>query len=120
MVDLTPVRGYKPLPDRKVEKQYSVNNLLLNHAEAKALKNLTDKVTAEEMKKERGVRGATGVPCVGRAEEFSGDNLLSERDAQLACAGCAAFAQCDTFRIVARPAHGIFAGIRRNMEIPDD
>lgn len=118
MVDPNPVRGYRVLADRKVEKQYSVNNLLLGHAEAKALKNLTDKVTAEEMKKERGE--GKGVPCVGRAEEFSGDNLLSERDGQLACAGCAAFAQCDTFRIVARPAHGIFAGIRRNMEIPDD
>lgn len=118
MVDLNPIRGYKPLPDRKVEKQYSVNNLLLGHAEAKALKNLTDKVTAEEMKKERGE--GKGVPCVGRAEEFSGDNLLSERDGQLACAGCPAFKECDIFRIVARPSHGIFAGTRRNMEIPDD
>lgn len=118
MVDLNPVRGYKVLADRKVEKQYSVNNLLLGHAEAKALKNLTDKVTAEEMKKERGE--GKGVPCVGRAEEFSGDNLLSDRDAQLACAGCPSFKECDIFRIVGRPSHGIFAGIRRNMEIPDD
>lgn len=120
MTDPSPVRGYRVLADRKVEKQYSVNNLLLGHAEAKALKNLTDRVTAEEMKKERGDRGAKGVPCVGREEEFSGDNLLSERDGQLACAGCPAFKECDTFRIVARPAHGIFAGTRRNMEIPND
>lgn len=118
MVDLTPVRGYKVLADRKVEKQYSVNNLLLGHAEAKALKNLTDKVTAEEMKKERGE--GKGVPCVGRAEEFSGDNLLSERDAQLACYSCPALKECDIFRIVARPSHGIWAAHRKDMAIPDD
>lgn len=116
--NVSSIRGYKPLPDRKVEKQYSVNNLLLGHAEAKALKNLNDKVTSEEMKKERGE--GKGVPCVGGAEEFSGDNLLSERDAQLACAGCPAFRECDIFRIVARPSHGIFAGHRKNMEIPND
>lgn len=112
------IRGYKPLPDRKIEKQYSVNNITLNHAEAKALKNLTDKVTAEEMKKERGQ--GKGVPCVGRFEEFSGDDLMSERDAQLACSSCKAFKECDIFRIVARPSHGVFAGVRKNMVIPED
>jgi len=118
MVDLTPVRGYKPLPDRKVEKQYSVNNLLLGHAEAKALKNLTDKVTSEEMKKERGE--GKGVPCVGRAEEFSGDNLLSERDAQLACSSCKAAELCRIYADIARPAHGIYSGRVKNMVIPND
>lgn len=114
------IRGYKVLSDRKVEKQYSVNNLLLSKTEAEAYSILNKAVTEAELAKERGVRGATGVPCVGREQEFSGDNLLSERDAQLACAGCPAFAKCDIVRLVARPAHGIYAGVRKNMEIPDD
>lgn len=109
------IRGYRPLPERKLERQYSVNNLTLNHEQAKALKNLTDKVTAEEMKKERGE--GPGIPCVGRFEEFSGDNLMSERDAQLTCAGCPAFRECDIFRIIGKPAHGIYAGVRKNMVI---
>ncbi len=118
MTDPSPVRGYRVLADRKVEKQYSVNNLLLGHAEAKALKNLNDKVTAEEMKKERGE--GKGVPCVGRAEEFSGDNLLSERDAQLACSSCKAAELCRIYADIARPAHGIYSGRVKNMVIPDD
>lgn len=119
-MDYPVTRGYRVLADRKIEKQYSVNNLLLGHAEAKALKNLTDKVTSEEMKKERGVRGATGVPCVGRAEEFSGDNLLSERDAQLACSSCKAAELCRIYADIARPAHGIYSGRVKNMVIPND
>lgn len=118
MTDPSPVRGYRVLADRKVEKQYSVNNLLLGHAEAKALKNLNDKVTAEEMKKERGE--GRGVPCVGRAEEFSGDNLLSERDAELSCYSCPAMKLCSEYFLIARPAHGIYGGKVRNMNIPDD
>jgi len=120
MVDPNPVRGYRVLADRKVEKQYSVNNLLLNKTEAEAYSTLNKAVGKAELAKERGVPGAKGVPCVGRAEEFSGDNLLSERDAQLACAGCPVFAQCDIVRLVARPAHGVYAGVRKNMEIPND
>lgn len=118
MVDLTPVRGYKVLADRKVEKQYSVNNLLLTKTEAEAYSVLNKAVGKAELAKERGE--GKGVPCVDRPDDFSGDNLLSERDAQLACAGCPVFAQCDIVRIVARPAHGIYAGVRKNMEIPND
>lgn len=116
--NISSIRGYRVLADRKIEKQYSVNNLLLNHAEAKALENRDKKIALEEMKKTRGE--GKGVPCIGRAEDFSGDDLMGEREAQLACAGCPAFKECDIYRIVARPSHGIFAGTRRNMEIPDD
>lgn len=104
----TPIRGFRIQHERKEDRQLSVGYLHPKHEAANALDSLRRKVLDE------------GSNCTGREEEFSGDTLLSEREAQLACAGCSAFRECDFYRLVARPGHGVYAGTVKNMEIPDD
>lgn len=104
----TPIRGFRIVGEKKEDRQLSVAYLHPKHEAAAALDKLRKKVLAD------------GSNCAGREEEFSGDNLISERDAALACAGCPAFKECDFYRLVARPGHGVYAGTVKNMEIPDD
>lgn len=114
------IRGYRIQAERKQDRQLSLSYLALKPEAAHALDKLRRKVDEEERKKDRGVRGAKGVPCVARPDDFSGDELLSERDALLACSSCPALALCRTYADVARPAHGVYAGRVKNMEIPND
>lgn len=118
MNDSSSIRGYKIVGERKQDRQLSLSYLALKPEAAHALDKLRRKVDEEERKKDQGL--GKGVPCVARPDDFSGDELLSERDAQLACAGCPAFTQCDIYRIVSRSPHGILAGVRKNMELPND
>lgn len=115
---VSPIAGYRIVGERKQDRQLSLSYLALKPEAAHALDKLRRKVDEEERKKDRGE--GKGVPCVARPDDFSGDDLLSERDAQLACAGCPAFTQCDIYRIVSRSPHGILAGVRKQMDIPND
>lgn len=114
----TPIRGFRIQHERREDKQLSVNYLHQKSEAVKARKKLVAKVTQETLRAEQGE--GPGVPCVSDPEGFSGDNLISERDAQLFCHSCPAFKECDVYRIVSRDPHGILAGVRKNMEIPDD
>ena len=98
MTEPTSIRGYKILGDAKPEKQYSVEYLKLTTDSAKALHNLRKSVAEN------------GANCVGRADEFSGDTLPSDREAMLMCGGCPSFAQCDIYAKLAHPAWGVLAG----------
>lgn len=118
MTDSPSIRGYKIVGERKQDRQLSLSYLALKPEAAHALDKLRRKVDEEERKKDQGV--GKGVPCVARPDDFSGDELLSERDAMLACSGCPALALCRTYADVARPAHGVYGGRVKNMEIPED
>jgi hypothetical protein len=112
------IRGSRITYERKQDRQLSVGYLQLESKAAHALTKLRNKVAEEEAKAITGE--GPGVPCVADPESFSGDNLLSDRDAALACAPCPAYNECRVFALLGRPAHGIFAGQRHVMEIPDD
>jgi hypothetical protein len=58
-----------------------------------------------------------GANCVGREEEFSGEVLQTDEEAQFGCAGCPSFDKCDIFAKLSRPAHGTFAGIVHGREL---
>jgi hypothetical protein len=51
-----------------------------------------------------------GANCAGREDEFSGDTLPTDRQAQVMCAGCESTNECEIYRLVARPAWGVFSG----------
>jgi hypothetical protein len=91
------VRGYRVLGERKPEKQYSYDNLMLKAEASHALIALTAKVAE------------VGANCLNREEEFRGDALMTDGEAQLACAGCPAFTECDIFRRLGHPAWGTWA-----------
>jgi len=118
MTDSPSIRGYKIVGERKQDRQLSLSYLALKPEAAHALDKLRRKVDEEERKKDQGL--GKGVPCVARPDDFSGDELLSERDAQLACSPCPARELCKAYALIARPAHGVWGGTVREMNIPDD
>lgn len=102
------VRGFRVLGDRKPERELSYEYLKLGHEATLAQDALRDSVRKN------------GANCVGREDEFSGDRLMSDRDAQLECAGCPSFTACDLFRKVAHPAWGVFAGHVKGRGLMED
>lgn len=114
----TPIRGFRIQHERKEDRQLSVGYLHQKPEAVKAREKLVAQVTEATLANEQG--NGPAVPCVSDPEGFSGDNLISERDAQLLCHSCPAFQACDVYRIVSRSPHGILAGQRKVMEIPDD
>lgn len=92
----TTYRGYRVLGDRKPDKQYDTSSLMLKPEASQALRELwTDPNPAN---------------CLNREEEFRGDNLPTDAEAQLMCAGCPRFEKCEIYRKVAHPAWGVYAG----------
>lgn len=89
-------RGYRPLADRPKEKGGSLEYLRLPSAEARKL--------LDELWK------SPDRNCEGRGEEFSGDDLPSDEEAQLMCAGCDVLDKCREYAAEARPSWGIWAG----------
>lgn len=89
-------RGYRPLADRPKEKGGSLEYLRLPSAEARKL--------LDELWK------SPDRNCEGRGEEFSGDDLPTDAEAQLMCAGCDVLDKCREYAAEARPAWGTWGG----------
>lgn len=106
------IRGYRVIGDPpKPDRELSFNYLQLKDEAAKALTILRAKVKKD------------GANCIGREDEFSGKELPTDRDAQLMCAGCPAFQECEIYRQLAHPAWGVHAGKvhgRGTMETVED
>lgn len=107
------IRGYRVLGDPpKPDRQLSVDYLRLKPEAAHALANL------------RKSQRENGANCNDNAEFFSGDELPSDRDAALACAGCESFAACDIFKKLGHPSWGVWSGEVRGRglmeELEDD
>lgn len=93
------VRGYRILGDRpKPDKRFNDDYLRPTSEAAHAHTKLRESVRVN------------GANCVGRAEEFSGDELPTDREAQMMCASCPSWEACDFYRLVAKPAFGVWAG----------
>jgi hypothetical protein len=118
MPEYDSIRGSRITYERKQDRQLSVGYLQLESKAAHALTKLRNKVAEEEAKAITG--DGPGVPCVSDPESFSGDNLLSDRDAALTCAPCPSFNECKIYALLAHPAHGVYFGTVKRMEIPDD
>lgn len=92
------VRGYRILGESKPDKQLSYDYLKLSAEGSHALQDLWREAVSN------------GANCLGREDEFTGDDLPSDRDAQLMCAGCPAFEACEVYRRLAHPAWGVYSG----------
>lgn len=60
-----------------------------------------------ELKQEINKKGAN---CVGKWKEWDGDEMPSDRVAQIMCASCPVFELCAKYAEVAHPAWTILAG----------
>lgn len=99
MTDYPVTRGYRILGDRKPERQLSTSYLQHSSEGSRLLAELWHRAPIE------------GANCVGREDEFSGDELPTDREAELMCASCPLANLCRDYAKVAHPAWGIFGGI---------
>lgn len=89
------VYGDRPKPDKRFNDDYLRPTTEAAHAHTKLRESVR----------------VNGANCVGRAEEFSGDELPTDRQAQIMCAGCESFTHCDIYRLIAKPSYGVHAGV---------
>lgn len=93
------VRGYRVIGERKPDKHASADYLMLKPEASHALKDLWRTASKK------------GAHCLNREDEFRGDELMTDQEAQLACAGCPSFQECDIFRRLGHPGWGTWAGV---------
>lgn len=102
------IRGYRIVGEQKPDRQLSYEYLKQSADAAKALTAL------------REAARTNGANCIGRESEFSGKTLMTPRDAQLECAGCPSFEECDFYKKVAHPAWGTWAGEVRGRGVMEE
>lgn len=89
------IPGYRPVGDRPKDRQLSMGYLQQSAESARLLTVLNN---------------TPGKNCDGRADEFAGDDLPTDREAELMCSTCAAFDLCRQYAESAHPAFGVWAG----------
>lgn len=98
------IRGYRPVGDRPKDRSLSYDYMLQTPRAAKLLKTLW---------------ATPGKNCEGKTEEFSGEDLPTDREAQLMCAGCPALETCGLYRDEAHPAWGAWAGSVKGRKLQE-
>lgn len=99
------IRGYRIQGDRPKDRQLSMSYLQQSHEAAKLLTILRSDALRD------------GANCLGKPEQWSGEELPSDRQAQLDCAGCEVFKQCEAYREAAHPAWGNWAGVVKGRNL---
>lgn len=89
------IRGYRPLADRPKDRNLSMDYIMQTGPATKLLKILWDSPDKN---------------CAGREEEFSGDELPTDAEAQLMCAGCPLMQTCSEYQDEAHPSWGVWGG----------
>lgn len=106
MVEAT-IRGFKITPVVKPDRELSYAYMQMSSPAVHAYNALKESVRVN------------GANCVGREDEFSGETLMSDAEAQLACSTCESFTQCEIFAKLGRPAWGVFAGVTHGRELQE-
>lgn len=96
------IKGYRPRADRPRERSLSYDYMLQTPKASKLLNILW---TSKDKN------------CEGREEEFSGDDLPTDREAQLMCAGCPLKKTCGEYAREAHPAWGVWEGTVRGRNL---
>lgn len=107
MNDNTPViRGYRTLGDPpKPDRMLSTAYLQQTSRASKLLRELWHRAPIE------------GAPCVGKAEQWTSDDLPTDREAQMMCSGCELISLCSEYRDEAHPAIGVWGGQVRGRNL---
>lgn len=97
------IPGYRPVGDRPKDRQLSMGYLQQSAESARLLTVLNN---------------TPGKNCEGREDEFAGDDLPTDREAELMCSTCLAWNACNRYAESAHPAWGVFSGkvYGRNLE----
>jgi len=101
------IRGYRIIGDRPKDRSLSYDYLKQSHTAAKLLTVLRTEAVKQ------------GANCLGNPEKWTGEELPTDRQAQLDCAGCRVFEQCDAYREAAHPAWGNWAGVVKGRKLKE-
>ncbi|QDK01487.1 WhiB family transcription factor [Microbacterium phage LeeroyJenkins] len=96
MADET-IRGYRVVGDRPRDRSLSYTYLQQDSRSAKLLSELRTEAVNK------------GANCLGKPEQWTSDELPSDKDAQLMCASCPVFDLCKQYSEAAHPAWGVWA-----------
>lgn len=104
--NLTSIRGYRTVGDPpKPSRELSMGYLQQTPRASKLLKQLWTEAPVQ------------GAPCVGRSDQWTSDDLPTDREAQTMCAPCALRALCAEYRDEAHPALGVWGGEVRGRNL---
>lgn len=101
------IRGYRVIGERAKDRSLSYEYMKQDSKSAKLLTVLR----TEAVKK--------GANCLGKPEEWTNDELPTDREAQMMCAGCPVFDQCNAYRESAHPAWGNWAGVVKGRKLKE-
>ena len=109
MINEPTVRGYRvaEVPTRK-QKRDTRFDYLHQSADAAELHNVLWEFAP-----------VVNAPCVGD-DRYTSDELMPWYEAELACRPCPLWDICDAYRRVAKPVHGIYAGVVTKFVIEED
>lgn len=103
--NLQSIRGYRTVGDPpKPSRELAMGYLHQTHAET-ALHTPLSRAATDE-----------GANCLGRMDtwavgsEEGGDELPTDREAQIMCAGCPILKQCAEYAEMKHPAYGVWGG----------
>lgn len=92
------IRGYRIIGDRPKERQLSMDYLKQSHTAAKLLTVLRTEAVKQ------------GANCLGNPEKWTGEELPTDREAQIMCASCPLVSLCNQYAETAHVAHGVWGG----------
>lgn len=92
------IRGYKIVGDRPKERSLSMEYLKQSHTAVNAHTELKQAINKK------------GANCVGKWEIWDGDDMPTDREAQMLCASCPVFDLCKQYAEASHPAWTILAG----------
>lgn len=92
------IKGYRVVGERPKDRQLSYTYMQQDGKSAKLLTILRTEAAKQ------------GANCVGKPEKWTGDELPTDRQAQLMCATCPLVQMCSQYAEGAHVAHGVWGG----------
>ena len=107
MTDHSSIRGFRIVGDAPKQRELSMGYLQQSSEASRLLQELWHRAPIE------------GAPCVGNSEAFTGDTLMTDREAQLACSPCALKDLCLKYADTAHVAYGTWGGTVRGRALAE-
>lgn len=92
------IKGYRIVGDRPKDRQLSYTYMQQDGKSAKLLTILRTEAVRQ------------GANCLGKPDKWTGDELPTDREAQMMCATCPLVQICSQYAEGAHVAHGVWGG----------
>lgn len=100
------IRGYRVIGERAKDRSLSYEYMKQDSKSAKLLTVLRTEAVKQ------------GANCLGKPEEWTSDELPTDREAQMMCAGCPLVGkQCQDYTEAAHPSWGVWNGAVKGRKL---